>query len=1118
MKEFKPTSWAIDNRTSIFIITVIITLTGIMSYNALPKEQFPDVVVPTIFVSTIYPGASPTDMEQLVTKPIEKQLKGINGVKKVTSNSVQDFSTVIVEFNTSLDVIQCKQKVKDAVDKAKRDLPNDLPVDPNVTELDISEIPIMSINIAGDFSLDKLKDYAEKAKDRVEELKEITRVDMVGALDKEIQVDVDKYKMAAASLSFRDIETALAYENMTISAGNVDVGGMTRSISIRGDFKDVEQIKNIVINSQSGAKMFLKDIADVRLGYEKQESYSRLNGKNVIALNVIKKTGENLINASDQIKLIVEDLKANDLPANLEVTITGDQSRGTRVTLHDLINTIIIGFILVTLILMFFMGATDAIFVALSVPLSMCIAFMVLPAFGFTLNFIVLFAFLLGLGIVVDDAIVVIENTHRIYHDDARLTIVQAAKKAAGEVFLPVLSGTATTLAPFFPLVFWGGIFGKFMHFLPVTVIITLTASLLVAYIINPVFAVWFMGDPKREGKVLDPVKKRNRSILGYTLYGLAVIGFYAAGNIALGNFAVTLALLTVLYKFAIEKAVHWFREKGWPSVQAGYARFLAFTLKYPVSILSGVVLFLLVSLGIIGGSRANVVLFPKADPNFIYVYMSLPVGTEIGVTDSLTRVLESKVTEVIGENNPIVESVIANVALNASEDQFDRTATSNKGKVGIAFVEFSKREGVSTKEYMDKIREATKGVIPGAEITVGQEEGGPPTPKPISVEVRGDDLQQLISVSAKVKRYLDSLAIPGVEELRSDMIVSKPEINIQVDRDRANREGISTAQVGSEFRTAILGKEATKFKDGEDELPVMIRLKEEQRTNIDAVENMNITFRDMNMGGMLRSVPMSALADIKYTNTYGGIRRQDQERLVTISSNITAEYQPTQTDVINKVKTAVATFPQSEGVKVAFAGEDAEFVDAFNFLGRSLLISIGIILLILVAQFNSFGKTVIIMTEVVFSVIGALLGIAIFGMDYSVIMMGVGIIALAGIVVRNGILLVEYTDILREQGYEVKQAIIDAGRIRMTPVLLTATAAILGLIPLAVGFNIDFESLFATGDPKIYLGGDSVAFWGPLSWTIIFGLGFATFITLIVLPVMYLLGHNVKYWWQDKI
>ena len=512
MKEFKPTSWAIDNRTSIFIITVIITLTGLMSYIALPKEQFPDVVVPTIFVSTVYPGASPTDMEQLVTKPIEKQLKGINGVKKVSSNSVQDFSNVIVEFNTSLDVVICKQKVKDAVDKAKRDLPNDLPVDPTVTEFDISEIPIMNVNISGDFSLDKLKDYADKLKDRIEGLREITRVDMVGALDKEVQIDVDKYKMAAASLTFRDIENALAFENMTISAGNVDVGGMTRSISIRGDFKNIEQIKNILVSSQSGAQMYLKEIADVQMGYEKQESFSRLSGKNVIALNIIKKSGENLINASDKIKELTAELKKSEFPPNLEVSITGDQSRGTRTTLHDLINTIVIGFILVTLILMFFMGATDAIFIALSVPLSMCIAFMILPSLGFTLNFIVLFAFLLALGIVVDDAIVVVENTHRIYHDEKELTIVQAAKKAAGEVFIPVLSGTATTLAPFIPLVFWGGIFGKFMHFLPVTVIITLTASLVVAYILNPVFAVWFMGDDKREGKVIDPVKKRRRT------------------------------------------------------------------------------------------------------------------------------------------------------------------------------------------------------------------------------------------------------------------------------------------------------------------------------------------------------------------------------------------------------------------------------------------------------------------------------------------------------------------------------------------------------------------------------------------------------------------------------
>jgi len=719
---------------------------------------------------------------------------------------------------------------------------------------------------------------------------------------------------------------------------------------------------------------------------------------------------------------------------------------------------------------------------------------------------------------VVDDAIVVVENTHRIYHEEKKLTIIQAAKKATGEVFLPVLSGTVTTLAPFFPLVFWGGIFGKFMHYLPVTVIITLTASLVVAYIVNPVFAVWFMGDSKREGTALPPAKKRRRTIFGYALFVLSTLYFYFNGNFFMGNLLVSIALFVVFYRFVLEKAVRWFQTKGWPAAQRGYARFLNFALDRAWAMMGGVIGLLIFSVMFFASGKHNIVLFPKADPNFIYVYLSLPVGTDVNTTDSLTGVMERKVMEVVGKDNPIVESVISNVALGASEDNFDRTATSNKGKVGVAFVEYGERNGVSTKAYMDKIREATKGIIPGAEIVVDQEAGGPPSPKPISVEIRGDDLKQLISVSSAVKRYLDSLNIQGVEELRTDMIVSKPEININIDRDRANREGISTAQIGGEFRTAILGKEATKFKDGEDEIPVNIRLRPEQRENINAVENLNITFRDMNMGGVLRSVPMASLADVKYTTTYGGIRRLDQSRIVTISSNITSEYQPRQTDVVNAVKAAVAALPTTDGVTVGFAGEDAEFLDAASFLGKSLLISIFIILLILMVQFNSFGKTLIIMSEVVFSIIGVLLGMAIFHMDFSVIMSGVGIVALAGIVVRNGILLVEYTDILRERGSEARDAIVEAGRIRMTPVLLTATAAILGLIPLAVGFNIDFYSLFATGDPKIYLGGDSVAFWGPLSWTIIFGLSFATFITLIILPVMYLLGWKMKHWWVNKV
>jgi multidrug efflux pump subunit AcrB len=1117
MKEFKPTSWAIDNQMSVFVITVIITLVGVLSYNALPKEEFPDVVVPQFFVTTIYPGASPSDMETLVTKHIEKEVKAITGLKKMTSYSVQDFSNVIAEFDTDVDVTEAKQKVKDAVDKAKSNLPTDLLDDPAVTEFDISEIPIMSVNISGDYSLVQIKKYADDLQDKIEEMKEITRVDIVGALDDEVQVNVDKYKMNAASLTFRDVENAIAFENATVSAGNVDVGGMTRSISIRGDFTDVEQIKNLVIPSQSGAMVYLKDVAEVKMGFEDPESYSRLNGKNVITLNVIKRSGENLIEASDKIKTIVEEAKAEDFPPGLDVVITGDQSRNTRTNLHDLINTIIIGFILVTIILMFFMGATNAIFVAASVPLSMCIAFMVLPQIDFTLNLIVLFAFLLGLGIVVDDAIVVIENTHRIYHDE-QSDIKSAAKKAAGEVFIPVLAGTATTLAPFVPLAFWTGVIGKFMHYMPVTIIITLTASLVVAYLINPVFAVWFM---KKEGKdvvAVDPVKSRRRTILAWTLFALVTIYFYANGSYALGNFAVTLLAMVMLYRFVLVHAVNWFQGKFWPGFQELYARFLRFALARPWMMMASMVGLFVLSFVLTASRSPKVIFFPESDPNFVYVYLNMPVGTDLEVTDSLTRIVEQKVNEVIGPDNPIVESVITNVALNASEDQFDRTATTNKSKVGVAFVQYSKRNGVSTVKYKDEIREAVKGLIPAAEIVVGQESSGPPTGKPIAIEIRGENFEELIRVSNSVQNYLEAQNIPGVEELRNDLIASKPEISIQIDRERANREGISTVQIGSEFRTAVLGKEVSKFRDGNDEIPIVVRLQRDQRENINMVENLNITYRDMNMNGVLRSVPIAAFADVKYGNTYGGIRRKDQERIATISSNVLSDYNPN--EVVAQVQAALASYkePIPNGVTISFGGEQEEQAEAAAFLINSLMLSMLMILLILITQFNSFGKTIIILTEVVFSVVGVLLGLAIFNMDFSVVMMGIGIVALAGIVVRNGILLVEFTDQLRSEGMETPKAIVEAGRIRMTPVLLTATATILGLIPLAVGFNIDFETLFAHGDPNIFFGGDSVAFWGPLSWTIVFGLSFATFLTLVILPVMYLLGWRLKEWWSKVI
>jgi multidrug efflux pump len=1115
IKEFKPASWAIDNRTSIYFITILVVFAGVLRYQSLAKEQYPEVVFPQIMVNTIYPGTSPENMEALVSKEIEKECKAISGVKKITSSSVENFSSVMIEFNTTEDVEKAKQRVKDAVDKAT--LPSDLTQQPEVIEIDISQIPIMNIHISGNTDLDLLKRYADILQDRIESLKEISRVDMIGALEREIQVNVDLYKMQANNISMRDLESAIAFENMTISGGSIDMGTAKRNITIAGQITAPSQIGNIVVRGGSGALLRISDFAEIRDAHKEKESYARLDLKNVITLNVIKKGGENLITSSRAIEKMCDDMRRLELPKEVNIKITGDQVKQTEVGLHDLINTIIIGFILVTLILLFFMGTTNAIFVGLSVPISMCIAFLVEPLVftgllnynNFSLNFMVLFSFLIALGIVVDDAIVVIENTHRIFAN-GKIPIKRAAKLAAGEVFIPVLSGTLTTLAPFFPLLFWQGVVGKFMFYLPMTMIITLFASLVVAYIVNPVFAVSFM-KPKVEG---ESNRKLTRGFVKICMVWIMVtiLCYLFVPNKGIGNFVLTMFALFLLNKFVLADLADFFQKKIWTRVQNGYGYLMQAFIKTKwraISVLVGTLLLLVASLGIFSTYPPNVVFFPSADPNFVFAYIKLPVGTNAAHTDKITYEVENRIFKVLGENNPIVSSVISNVAVGATDPQsFDLGVNSNLGKVTVAFVEYAARNGKSTTPYLNEIREALKG-IPGAEITVAQENAGPPTGKEIQIEITGEDFSELARVSNNVKRFLDSCQIEGVEELKSDLVLNKPELLVEVDRVRANREGISTAQIGSELRTIIFGKEVSKFKSGNDDYPINIRAREDQRGNISDVLNSKIIYNDMNMGGQLRTVPIASVASIKYGNTYGGIKRKNQKRIVTIASSVLTGFNPN--NVVEEVKAKLLYFKAPETVLVKFGGQQEDQAEAMSFLSTALLASMGLIILILVFQFNSISKTLIIFSEIFLSIIGVLLGFVIFRMDMSIIMTGVGIIALAGIVVRNGILLIEFSDILLKQGMPLKEAIVEAGRTRMTPVLLTASATILGLIPLAVGLNIDFVKLFTEGDPHIFFGGDNVAFFGPLSWTMIFGLAFATFLTLILVPAMLYLSESLK-------
>jgi len=1128
-KQFGPTSWAIDNRTAIYIIAVLISVFGLMKFNALPKEQFPDIVVPTISVTTIYVGNSPKDIENLVTRPIEKELKAISGAKvnKIQSTSQTDYSLIVVEFDTDVKTDIAKQKVKDAIDKARADLPTDLTKEPDVQEFAFSEIPIMFVNISGDYDGIKLKEYADKMQDHFEELSEVNRAEIVGAPEREIQVNVDPYKMTASRVSFMDIENAIKRENNDITGGQIEVGTMQRTLRIKGQFSSVADMQNIVVRSSSqGASVYLRDIAELKDTIKEKESYARLDGKNVVTLNIVKRAGENLINCADKVKATVKEMQEmEEIPKDLRVEFTGDTSVQTKTSFNELINTIIIGFILVLIILMFFMGVTNAFFVALSVPLSVFVAFLFLPVAdgiigtSVTLNFIVLFALLFGLGIIVDDAIVVIENTHRIYNN-GRVPIVRSAKEAAGEVFIPVLAGTATTLAPFFPLLFWKGLIGKFMIYLPTVLILTLAASLIVAFIFNPVFAVSFM---RPEGKEFEKPKNAVFRSKWFIVFIAAGVLLHLGGMHGVANFSLLMAVLMILNSYLLNDLIHRFQQRVLPKLMNRYEKLLRWILqgKRPVYAFISLFGIFIVAVGLLMASiqmgRTKSTFFPSGDPNFIYVYVKMPVGTDVDHTDSITRVLEKRVEKVLekelpGQPGAIVESIIANVAVSANNPRDNnRSVQPHLGRIQVSFVEFEKRHGKETQPYMDQIREVVQG-IPGASVEVAKEDNGPPTDPPVNIEVQGDNFESIAAVATQLYNFLDTNKVNGIENLQADVDLFNPEITINVDREKAMFEGLSTGQIGSEIRTAVFGKEVSKIKDGEDEYKIQVRYSELKRKNITDLMNMRITFMDMNTM-QVKSIPLSAVASVDYTNTTGGVKRKNVKRTIQLQSNV---LDPTMVGKVNadlqlRIDEFRETVKIPADVTIRLSGQSEQEKETQAFLGTAFLIAVGMIFLILVLQFNSMSKPFIVITEIFFSVIGVLLGYAFTGMTIATIMLLVGIVGLAGIVIKNGILIIEFTDELRSRGMRTREAAIQAGKIRIIPVLLTAVATILGLLPLAVGFNIDFAGLFSHLRPNIFFGGDSVVFWGPLSWTIIFGLIFSFFLTLVMVPSMYLIAERLK-------
>ena len=1122
-REFKLTTAALKNKNTVFLLLLVLIGFGLYSYRSLPKELFPDIYIPTVMVQTFYFGNPPVDIENLITRPIEKELESIRGVKKITSNSLQDVSVIFVEFNTGVDINQALQEVRDAVDKSKSDLPNDMLDDPMITDIDFSEFPIININLSGDYSINELKYYAEYLQDEIESVSEVSKVDIQGITDREVKINVDPLKLASYELNFGDIENAISSENISMSGGEIRQGGTRRTLRVVGEFENIDQMRNIIIKHENQDIVYLKDVADVVYSFEDAESYARLNKENVVTLQVVKKGGENLLNATSKIFDILDEARENEvIPANLNITITNDQSDMIKKQLSNLENSIIMGVIFVLLVLYFFLGIRNALFVGLAIPTSMFMSFMILGLMDYRINMIVLFSLILALGMLVDNAIVVVENIYRFV--DRGYSRFEAAKRAVGEIAMPIISSTATTLAAFFPLLFWDSLMGEFMKYLPVTLIIVLTSSLFVALVIVPVISSSYI----RYGNQNPPPNKKRSITVSTVMIAFAGL-FYLVGVYWLANLLMAFALIGLLNLAFLYRLSTWFQESFLVWLERTYLNILKFVLRKrnPQFVILGTFVLLIATIVFYIARNPKFELFPVADPDYINIIAELPIGTDIDVTNDMMKKMEDDVYNIIGADSTILKSlvtIVGNGAVGENEGFTGKSGGPNRGLMTVSFIDYEDRGGISTAKFLKSFNDGLVKKYPGVDVSVERQSGGPPTGKPINLEISGKDFDKLIELSDTIRAFINQSHVEGIEGLKIDLDVGKPEIIVKIDRDKARMFGLSTYQIASTLRTSIFGKEISDYKIGEDEYPIQLRLQENYRYNVASLMNQDITFRSQTSGKIIQ-VPISAVASVEYSTTYGSVMRKDLNRVVTIWSNVVEGYNAT--EINNQLRDLMKQFEMPAGYKYEFTGEQQEQEESTAFLARAMLIAVSLIMIILVSQFNSVVKPAIIMSSVVLSTIGVFGGLGTFKMDFVVIMTGIGIVSLAGVVVNNAIVLIDYINLLKmrkrkEMGLEptanlpIKESvecIIEAGNTRLRPVLLTAITTILGLIPLASGLNFNFETLLSEFDPQIYFGGTNAAFWGPMSWTIIFGLTFATFLTLLVVPAMYHVLYKVKLW-----
>ena len=1132
IKEFLPASWAIDHKTVIYVIMAIFFILGVSSYFSMPRETFPEINDTKVFVSTIYPGNTAEDIERSITDPLEEALKGVPNLVEIRSTSSEDFSVIEIEFDENITIDDAKQKAKDLVDgiTSGPDWPvfNNAKVEPNIFELDFSELqPILNISLQGDYPIEQLKVFAEKVEYRIEQLPQIKEVNIRGIQVFEVEVAVDIYKMTAAKVSFNDIIGAISRENTTISGGNIVSGGQRRNIRLTGEIENPEDLATFVVKTDNGP-VYLGDIATISFKEKEVTSFARSFGKKAVLLDVVKRGGKNLVQASMDIKELVAENETLGLPDDLEIVVSNDQSNMTLNQISELVNSIIFGVILVVTVLMFFLGFRNALFVGFAIPMSMFMSFMIMSFLGYTLNTMVLFGLVMGLGMLVDNGIVVVENVYRLMEKEG-MSRIQAAKAGIGEIAYPIIVSTATTIAAFVPLGAWPGLMGEFMIYFPITLSVVLGSSLIVAIFFNSMLVSQFMEISDRE------ISTKSLWRLTFFMGGLGILLLFGGPQTRIfGNLMVLIPALFWLYKFFIKKWALAFQNSFLIQMENSYRKFLSFALsgKKPYLFLGGTFFLLFFSFALMGIFPPKVEFFPNNQPQQVFIFLEYPEGTAIAKTNATTKKVEQEVLSVLKRPeftkngvNLLVESMVAQVGEGAGNPFIDNGNTNelpHKGKITLTMREFNLREGVSSESLRKAIQEQLNGKFPGIAISVEKDAKGPAAGYPITIEITGGEYLDLILTAEEMKDFLNRVNISGVEELKIDVNKNKPGSELEIDREKAGELGVSASQVGQLLRTSLFGSKAGVYKKNGDDYDINVRFNEADRYDKNALFNQNIIFRDP-ANGQIKEIPVAALVTQKNITSFNAIKHRDLNRVVTLYSPVLAGYNAN--EVVDQVKKALENYSLPEGINFKFSGEIEEQEKNMAFLTNALLSALGLILLLLVFQFNSISKPLIILLSIFLSFTGVFLGLIAFQMPFVILMTMMGIIALAGIVVNNGVVLLDYTQLLIDRKHDQEElepdvllpkdlatlAIIEGGAARLRPVILTAITTVLGLIPLAIGLNIDFFSMFSEWNPKIYMGGDNVIFWGPLAWTVIFGLTFATFLTLIIVPATFSIVYSIK-------